>query len=316
MAEEKQENMSMDEILSSIKNILSDGTDASNETMVEPSTLELEPEVINIEIPDTSSVDLALDETDDGILDLTADMRVSDTVADSMPDVTIPSIAEEDDINISEELSAVDIDFSSADTPTDISEPVIAPIDEIEENIVSDPIYSPEEDDISQPLYSGDDDILTDTPEVSSATDDFNITAMSAPEPAIILPEDNISVDVSEPTENTADSTDVSASIINNFAKIFAGNSSDEPVAETPKISSSVKLGEDATLSDIIKASIRDMIAENTIMQAINAIDVNTLVAEEVSAQVKSWLNNNLPTLVENVVKKEIERVMVKAGKN
>ena len=176
MTEETQENMSMDDILSSIKNILSDGAEnnMSPTADVQPS----EPEVssMNIEVPDTSSVDLALDDADDGVLDLTADMRVATPVVDSS---ALTSQQQENiDINIGEELSAVSsempvpdvsiemqatapaeissvdlsAELSSVNNPLELSASPVMSIPTDEE--VSDPIYTPEEDDNSQSLYA------------------------------------------------------------------------------------------------------------------------------------------------------------------
>ena len=315
MVEEKQENMSMDEILSSIKNILSEGSETSSENEA-TSMSDVETTVMNIGVPDTSSVDLALDETDDGVLDLTEDMRVMTDSPSVVNDTSLPS---EENIDISDEL--LNVGFSEEIEPTiemntseDIEPEVISePTISFPEDIASDPIYTPEEDD--ETLSLGEVDILSDTPDVASVTNDFNVETILEPyiaeEPKNIEPEV-----ISEPTENNVDTTDVSASIINNFAKIFADNQEEKVVAQMPKVSSSIKLGEDATLSDIVKSSIRDMIAQDMIMNIVSQTDIKSLATAEVSEQVKSWLNANLPSMVEAIVKKEIERVMVKAGKN
>ncbi len=302
MAEEKQEDMSMDEILSSIKDILSDGAETPVTTPTENAIPEVDIPVMNIDVSDTASVDLELDDTDDGILDLTADMRVSSFDVEPVVEPEHISVGENVDIDLNNELSDISIDVP--DSPRTVNNDDLI----IEEDISSDPIYSPEEDDLSRPLYHTTDDIIDDMPEVSPAASDFAVETLSEPEDYTIS-------NIPEPTENEVDTADVSASIINNFAKIFAG-SQEVKTPEPQKVSADVKLGNDLTLSDMVKLTIRDMIAENMIKNIVSETDIKSLVSEEASSQVKSWLNSNLPSMVEAIVKKEIERVMVKAGKN
>ena len=305
---------------------------------VQPS----EPEVssMNIEVPDTSSVDLALDDADDGVLDLTADMRVATPVVDSG---ALTSQQQENiDINIGEELSAVSsempvpdvsiempvptapaevssvdlsAELSSVNNPLELSASPVMSIPTDEE--VSDPIYTPEEDDNSQSLYAQADSIINDIPDVSPIVSDFNIETIPTSEnsdPVFMAQEDIVAADeiVAEPENDVAD---VSAQIINNFAKIFAG--AQEPVeTPTPQVSSQIKLGPDATIYDMVQNSIRDMLSPNMIKDIVSEADIKDYASEQVAQQVKAWLNHNLPTMVETIVKKEIERVMVKAGKN
>ena len=310
MAEEKQEDMSMDEILSSIKNILSDGTEEQVSEPEEVSENVDDASIINIEVPDTSSVDLALDDTDDGVLDLTEDMRVSAPILDTTPTFDASITDDTIDININDELSEVSVEIPDADIDETYNTPIVS---SVSEDISSDPIYSPEEDDLSQPLYNADEEILSDTPDILSTSNDFAVD--NIPEPEVYAQEEYIEQSMSEPTDNENDATDVSANIINNFAKIFSSNQ-ETNIEETPKVASSVKLGADATLSDMVKATIRDMIAEDMIHNIVSQTDIKALTSQEVASQVKIWLNDNLPSMVENIVKKEIERVMVKAGKN
>lgn len=345
MAEEIQEKMSMDDILSSIKNILSGGAENKIPAIadVAPSTPEVP--VTDIEVPDTSSVDLALDEADDGVLDLTADMRVATPVVAPVSEVSPQP--ENADINIGEELSAissempvpnvsiempvtqapaeaepVDIsaELSSVREPLELSAPQpVSPVTSISaNNTTSDPIYSPEEDSIAQPLYTQTDNIINEAPVVSPVVSDFNIEAIPTSEdsdPVYIGQEDNMVDSLSTREETESDATDVSAQIINNFAKIFAG--AQEPAeAPAPKISSQVKLGPDATVYDMVQMSIRDMLSPDMIKNIISEADIKAYASEQVALQIKTWMNHNLPTMVEAIVKKEIERVMVKAGKS
>ena len=86
MAEEKQEDMSMDEILSSIKNILSENgepaedtpvikTEAPEDVSTAVSDHPQNSDNFDLEENDISVNDLPFSEEDEDILDLTSDMR-------------------------------------------------------------------------------------------------------------------------------------------------------------------------------------------------------------------------------------------------
>ena len=357
MADEKQEEMSMDEILSSIKNILSENGEPVAETQPAAETADIvsEPaetvpeakdDVLDLESSDISVADLPFSEDDNNILDLTADMRV-DAAAPEIDVEAEPTDGLDGEIDIDRELEDVPevaadvpavepIELPAVEAEAEKTEILLPEVNVIIDGIDSDPIYTPEDEASSQPLYKGDDGLLEETPEISTQADAFNIETLPIAETEPAAPEPEIRETVSEPavqphrpeaekaavpaagdyTESGADAADVSASIINNFAKIFAGSEQAAPAPEPAKVSSSVKLGEDATLSDMVKASIRDMIAEQTVNVLVNDADIKALVSAEVPAQIKSWLDNNLPSMVEAVVKKEIERVMAKAGRN
>ena len=337
MAEEKQEDMSMDEILSSIKNILSengepvqDSQSSTAETqtndMPELAATPTEPSTSSLDLDagDISVNDLPFNEEDDNILDLTSDMRAD------VPDVETTATPEpETEIDIDRELENVadvvnaepepqeSLLNQSVNETQDHDVPVLPEVSVISDDTDSDPIYTPEDEASSQPLYKGADDTLPEVPEVSTQDDAFNIEEISLDEDALPVANQQPAEDkVEAAPETKADAVDVSASIINNFAKIFADNKTETSSVEPVKVSASVKLGADATLSDMVKATIRDMISEQIVHTLAQDTDIKALVSEEVSAQIKAWLDKHLPSMVEDIVKKEIERVMVKAGRS
>lgn len=337
MAEEKQEDMSMDEILSSIKNILSENGEPAEDTPVIKTEA---PEDISaavsdhpqnsdnfdLEENDISVNDLPFSEEDEDILDLTSDMRADIP----SPEVNLdaePTLPADTEIDIDSELADLP-EVEAGDAVSDVIEPAISVEDTqdvhdvelesllpevsvISDDTDSDPIYTPEDEASSQPLYKGDDALLSDMPEISTQSDSFNVEEMPLKADATPLVERS-----AESTETNSDAVDVSASIINNFAKIFADSKVDSMPDEAAKVSASVKLGNDATLSDMVKATIRDMLSAQVINTLAQDTDIKALMSAEVSAQVKQWLDKHLPTMVETIVKKEIERVMVKAGRN
>lgn len=123
--------------------------------------------------------------------------------------------------------------------------------------------------------------------------------------------------DVSQQTktnEEPQDAADVSANIINNFAKLFAEKKAaqtetmtePEPEVMTPSVEPVKNSSQ----------SIAELVREAVVKQVTQQMDVNfeTYAKEAVAAQTQAWLDANLPAIVEAVVAKEIERVMAKVG--
>ena len=321
MTDEKQDEMSMDEILSSIKDILTENGDTSQSDV--PSSPKSSTEDISDFSVSDSHVDNVTLSLDDGdILDLTSDMRAETPVVPQMEETPI------EDIDINDELSSVtEIATDDApidiviDTTEDIAQETTSELDnftsfsELEEDN-TDPIYIPEED-LSEPLYNVSEETIADMPEIVSSSDNFggDVSANEVETSIANIIEEPNPTGINNEAEEQDNAVDVSANIINNFAKIFAEQQEDI-TPEPTKVGSSVKLGADATISDIVKATIRDIIAEDMVRSLAQNADIKSLAAQEVSSQVKIWLDNNLPTMVETVVKQQIERVMAKAGKH
>lgn len=138
MADEKQEEMSMDEILSSIKNILSENGEPVAETQPAAETADIvsEPaetvpeakdDVLDLESSDISVADLPFSEDDNNILDLTADMRV-DAAAPEIDVEAEPTDGLDGEIDIDRELE--DVPEVAADVPA--VEPIELPAVEAE----------------------------------------------------------------------------------------------------------------------------------------------------------------------------------------
>lgn len=108
---------------------------------------------------------------------------------------------------------------------------------------------------------------------------------------------------------------DASASIINNFAKVFAekqqehAQPKEEPKQEETPIAQTIQSSVEQTgITDMVKQAIVEQIKEsiNTHFEQIAA----NIIAE----QTKQWLDANLAAIVEKTVAKEIERVIAKVG--
>lgn len=161
-------------------------------------------------------------------------------------------------------------------------------------DIESDPIYLEEEDKYIPTL---------DNP-VPAAEDDEVIDVDSEPVYEEIEPE--------EKDEKSA-VPDVSADIIDNFARMFSENKTPAPVAEAEP---QTRVGmASLTIEDMIKSVIADSL-KPVVEQAVLRVDSDILAyaKQEVSAAAKKWVDENLAKVVEDVVREEVKRVMAKVG--
>ena len=155
----------------------------------------------------------------------------------------------------------------------------------------------------TKPLQAESEEVFVAVAEPDLPAETANINQEVLAEPMIAA---------SEPQElqtEIAETADVSANIINNFAKLFAEKKAAEaivtPVAEAPQ--EAVKTA---------SPSISELVREAVVKQVTQQMDVNfeSYAREAVAAQTQAWLDANLPAIVEAVVSKEIERVMAKVG--
>lgn len=150
--------------------------------------------------------------------------------------------------------------------------------------------------------------------------EDKYIPTLDNPVPAT---EDNEVIDVaSEPvyeetkTEEKDEKSavpDVSADIIDNFARMFSENKTPAPVAEAEP---QTRVGmASLTIEDMIKSVIADSL-KPVVEQAVLRVDGDILAyaKQEVSAAAKKWVDENLTKVVEDVVREEVKRVMAKVG--
>ena len=125
----------------------------------------------------------------------------------------------------------------------------------------------------------------------------------------------------SEPQEKE-DAADVSADIINNFAKMFAEQTQERqekepepaPAPEIPVSVSSMGDG-NKTIEQVVEGVIQGIVAASVNAEMTKNVDIAAYAKQEIHAQTRAWLEVNLPKIVEAAVQKEIERVMVKVGR-
>lgn len=396
MAEDTQEELSMEDILSSIKDILlddnavqqaqKDAVSEKDETAPVDEPVKAAPAVE----PEAPKEDIV-----DDILTLSPAMMVDD-------EEEVPALPEPETLDFEHELEDLSSEhlLDGIDAAVNLREPEEEPGNtevekdgaenftvndtenfsikgEVEDTINSLPEIKFEEDAVdieSEPIYSSEDDALSiesgftgsDNEEEEPAfeesiIDDATLNAildaqpedpvMEAPEEEddFVEPTDNVyeaavenqanepaeedvskqeeAEDVlhtepaavqSEATEDEA--VDLSASIISNFAKMFADNQQ-EKTAELPHETVKEKLASQAmdkidlgNGSLTIEAIVRDVVTE--IVEKNLEADYNfaKTASEEIAKQTKVWLSHNLPKIVEATVQKEIERVMAKVS--
>lgn len=102
---------------------------------------------------------------------------------------------------------------------------------------------------------------------------------------------------------------DASASIINNFAKVFAEKQHIQQSSASSEI--------DKELSgNIEQIGIGNMVKETIIAEVKSGINAHfeEIASKIIAEQTQQWLNKNLASIVEKTVSKEIERVIAKVG--
>lgn len=378
MAEEKQEDLSMEDILSSIKDILD--KDAEGRTVeavpaavsVPPQTPapvsepaaaapqvkaeEPEPEEdvydlseamiiddgdpllssLNDSSSENEDIDLKLDDVDANLDDLSLDdlpevpvaadenkNNVPPVSSDSVPpaptpEASAPVIAPP----AAEETAArVEVPAAEADSLSGLSDSPVFEIEELDSLPAEAPVDEPanDRDEVSANI----DEILNSASKVIYADTEPKAPTAAAKTVEEKAPEENGLPKIEETVQNSAedDAADVSANIISNFAKMFAEKKEDIAAAETaaPAVAdfSAVKfLGEGSkTIEQVVENVIREIISSTVSDELAANVDIIAFAKEEIEAQTKEWLDANLPSVVENAVQKEIERVMAKVGK-
>ena len=100
----------------------------------------------------------------------------------------------------------------------------------------------------------------------------------------------------------------ISSNIISSFAKMLTHEETFEntPIKETGNTSK--------TLEDLVVDAIQKAIGNEISAKWNKGRDFNAFVEAEVRRQVEEWITNNMRETISDIVKKEVERVMVKVG--
>ena len=110
------------------------------------------------------------------------------------------------------------------------------------------------------------------------------------------------------PVAEEEQSQDVSANIMSSFAKMFSHEEQYEKSTITSVGNSS------KTLEEFVVDAVQKAIGNEITTKWNNGADFNGFVEAEIRRQVELWIVNNMNGLIEDIVKKEVERVMVKVS--
>lgn len=350
MAEDKEQDLSMEDILSSIKNILSEDEQGKEvpaatpqpEPVAETAAVSPEPEEEILELSpamritdDNADTGINLDAELDG---LPSDGSVFPLQEDSENTETpeVPELPVVETANESESFAAEEVISSDEPEMQEEGEPLSPSLESAELESVeevyddnSDPFYEEPEVEHHPQAFMDASEVAEPEPafETSPSEEPVAAEVETLPEPEPVAKEQEI---VSEPVieepaaaEPAAESkggsaVDVSASIISNFAKMFTREHKKEDVPEVPEESDAepvTALGNGGkTIEGVVADVIRGIIGKEVSENWRRGADYDAYAREEICRQTNQWLNANLPAIVERTVKQEIERVMAKVG--
>lgn len=226
----------------------------------------------------------------------------SELEVDNLPEVetiALPEIAEQTEPTdfieaaIDEAPLAEETDLLAAEVPAENEPTEVEPINEtIAMEAVAEPMHEADTVDEAEPASYGTEPVY---------------------EPINLEAENSLSSEEPEAPKSDDDVADVSANIISNFAKMFSREEvSVEAEKPAPVITAAGNMGK--TLEEFVLEAVIKAIGQEISRQWNDGADFKALAEAEINRQTKEWLNDNLPSLVEKVVKQEIERVIAKVG--
>ena len=336
MAEENTQDMAMEDILSSIKNILEEDQ-INNQPVAEPIAVADEVDDIlelsqDMRLPEADvlaqeiNLDVELDDMKIPELDISDNTFVDDNVSslikqdDFTTDPFVENDIENNENSISDLLNETETNFvEELSVPQPHPTEITLPEEQQTESFANDfqetttSIVSETTDNIfSQENIV--EDVVFEQPtqaEESPVEDTFVTPTIEK------SPDENINTEV-QTVESNENAVDASANIISNFAKMFA---KEEAAIQQNKITipeNNINLLGDGskTIEDIVCSVIRQIIADEVSTNWHKSADYENFAKQEISLYTQKWIDKNLPTIVEKIVKQEIERVMAKAGNN
>jgi len=114
---------------------------------------------------------------------------------------------------------------------------------------------------------------------------------------------------------NEEETVDASASIINNFAKVFAEKQQEHTQPTTETSEKPLPIAENIQ-SAIKDAGITEMVKEAITNQVRLSLDSHfeQIASNIIAEETKKWINANLASIVGKTVEEQIERVIAKVG--
>ena len=171
-------------------------------------------------------------------------------------------------------------------------------------------------EEIIVPDITPQDDITTE----SVTEEDAEPVVEEISEPEVTTPQEEMVAEpvIEETTEQVVEevvetdgAVDASANIISNFAKMFSKNKDEQ---SEPKQQVTGLGNANHTLEDFVKEAIIKVIGDDIARQWNDGADYRTMAEAEIKKQVQVWVNDNMPKMVEKIVKDEMERVIAKVG--
>lgn len=338
MAEEQQDDLSMEDILSSIKDILD--KDSAEQQSGRIPAVRAEQDVLQPQVP------AAVSEADDDVYDLSASMIIDDPLSDMAENDSMDLKLEDVYLNIEDVaagLSVEDIDIPevAAESVVEAEIPVHDDLPDLNFDDEAEPIFSVEEDAggtanglmlpkgsvdvgalLAAPAENTENDVPvaipvseTEEQDVAENIDDILNSASK------VIHADSNGEKTEEVSAVESDAADVSANIISNFAKMFAEKIPVEPVAEAEENAETAAapitlLGNGSrTIEQVVEDVVKGIVGESVSAELNGSVNIADYAKEEIKNQTKAWLEAKLPSIVEAAVQKEIERVMAKVGR-
>lgn len=289
-------SFNIDEILQSASEAMSEDSEmSSNENIEQSGSDNIEDNIFDVSDIDITS-DPIFEQENNSFMDFVSEEQ---TDAENI-------LTAEDDIQQSE----FDDSFLEEKTE-DISS--VSQINEIPAAVDEDPQEIPEAE------FSEVEEISIPEEEPSEVPEEQSVDNNIQEEQIVEIPVEE-DVTIEENGKEKEDATDVSADIINNFAKMFAEQAqehSEKTEEPTPEISTAVSgMGNaNKTIEQVVEGVIQGIVASSVNAEMAKNVDIVAYAQKEIHAQTRAWLEANLPAIVEATVQKEIERVMAKVGK-
>lgn len=342
MAEDNQ-NSEMEDILSSIKNILEEDEqrqknqntiDVLDDVLADATDdvddiLELSPDM---RIEEKAEVNAELQNDNAPEIDVFADIDLPNnntTEPEFVIDEPVGTIDDIPEVVVNEEPLPLTDDKGDAFQVEDVSGnafettlPEEMPFEDLpdnkEDNFVVEQLNEIEKAPETVEIPVVNETSLVDDVENFEAPTIFDEPVMVEQENVVEIPEV-----VNEPTtvEVTTGVDDVeikkfdaSSNLISNFAKMF---SHEEASVEekTTVVENIVAVGNaQKTLEEFVLEAITKVIGNEISYKWNKGEDFRTYAEEEINRQISAWVNENLPSMVENIIKQEIQRVIAKVG--
>jgi hypothetical protein len=300
--ENNKENTEVEDILSSIKNILEE--------------VKQDPIVEKKELPSDDAL------ADDDIIELSADMRiVQEEISDNKEELSDNNdLLKISDIKIDDDNVQLDDLINDGDANSDnVLSELLNEVEQQEEPINHEIIN---EDNITEQKEIIDNEIqnlivdsnpIADTlPEIQNdfIEEDTRVENQNSVELESADDKFETSEEVCEVLDNKEEKLDASANIISNFAKIFAKENKDNVVDKKPVIEG---LGNGSkTLESFVSDAIVKVIGDEILKHWDEGKNFESIVKMEIEKQVKEWINNNFTQTVEKIIKEELEKMIEK----